>query len=228
VDMYLAGLGEFARPKLEAGGIPPDRLVLKPNFIPDPGSGAGDGGYAAFVGRLDPQKGIEFLLRAWSELDMAVPLKIIGDGPLAPLVKEAAQNNPAIEWLGQRTPDEVLSVLKRAAVMVCASRSYEGQPRSIVEALAVGTPVLAPRLGAMQSMVSDGLNGALFDPLAPRSLAAQVRRLFSEPELLRRMREGSRRDYLVRYTEDISYAMMMDVYRKARSFHDAAAQPPRG
>jgi glycosyltransferase involved in cell wall biosynthesis len=115
----------------------------------------------------------------------------------------------------------------RAAVLVCASRSYEGQPRTIVEALAVGTPVLAPRLGAMQSMVDEGVTGAIFDPLTPHALAEQVRRLFSNPELLRRMREGARRDYLVRYTEDVSYAIMMEVYRKARSFHDAAAAQPR-
>lgn len=221
VDVYMAALGEFARPKLEAGGIPADRLVLKPNFIPDPGPGDGRGGYVAFVARLSPEKGVQQVLDTWAALKSAPQLKIIGDGPLAPLVEQAAQRNPAIEWLGQRSAAEVVQILGGAELSICASRWYEGQPRTIVEAFAVGTPVLAPRLGAMQDMIVDGVNGALFEPDVPAALGERAQALFADPARLRSMRSGARDAYLTRYTEDISYAIMLEVYRKAQASHHA-------
>lgn len=219
VDVYMAGLSEFARPKFATVGIEDEQLVLKPNFIPDPGPGDGSGGFAVFIARLDAQKGTEILLRAWAELGGRIPLKVIGDGPLASAVEGAASRDRSIEWLGRQPPDHVLAHLKRAALCICASRSYEGQPRTIVESLAVGTPVLAPRLGAMRDMIREAEYGALFEPADPRALAARTRELFATPSRLQEMREPARRTYLAKYTEDISHDIMLDVYEKAKRRH---------
>ncbi len=79
VDMYVA-LTEFARQKFVQGGLPAEKIVVKPNFIePDPGSGEGRGHYALFVGRLSQEKGVDTLLAAWEQLGEKVPLKIVGD-----------------------------------------------------------------------------------------------------------------------------------------------------
>ena len=65
VDVYIAS-SEFARDKFIEGGLPAERIVVKPNFVhPDPGLGRGDGGYALFIGRLSPEKGIGTLLATW-------------------------------------------------------------------------------------------------------------------------------------------------------------------
>ena len=59
MDLYFT-LTEFARQKFVAGGLPPDRIAVKPNCVnPDPGSGTGRGGYVVFAGRLSPEKGID-------------------------------------------------------------------------------------------------------------------------------------------------------------------------
>ena len=80
VDIYIS-LTEFARQKFIAGGIPADKIVVKPNFVnPDPGVGEGSGGYALFVGRLSVEKGLDTLLAAWEHLGGKMPLKIVGDG----------------------------------------------------------------------------------------------------------------------------------------------------
>ena len=68
VDAYIA-LTEFGRQKFIAGGLPAEKLAVKPNFVDsDPGPGTGAGGYAIFVGRLSPEKGVETLLKAWRAL----------------------------------------------------------------------------------------------------------------------------------------------------------------
>ncbi len=79
VEVYVT-LTQFARQKLIEGGMPADRIVVKPNFVdPDPGLGEGKGGYAIYVGRLSKEKGVQTLLNAWKSLD--IPLKVVGDGP---------------------------------------------------------------------------------------------------------------------------------------------------
>ncbi len=91
VDLYIA-LTEFARQKFIQGGFPEDKIVVKPNFVnPDPGIGEGRGGYALYVGRLSVEKGLDTLLAAWEKLGKQLPLKIVGDGPLANQVVEATQ-----------------------------------------------------------------------------------------------------------------------------------------
>ena len=80
VDTFIA-LTQFARQKFIQGGIPPEKLTIKPNFVPDPGSGKHLGEYVLFVGRLSSEKGIKTLLEAWQQ-NKNVPIKIIGNGPL--------------------------------------------------------------------------------------------------------------------------------------------------
>ena len=92
IALYIS-LSDFARSKFIEGGLPAEKVVIKPNFIhPDPGLGRGDGGYALFLGRLTPEKGISTLLEAWSRLGKTFPLEIAGDGPLAPQVEKAAES----------------------------------------------------------------------------------------------------------------------------------------
>src|SRR5205823_11428313 len=112
VDAYITPT-RFARDKFIEGGLPAEKLIVKPNFVnPDPGVGTADGrqaggGYAIFVGRLSHEKGLDTLLSGWDVLRGEMPLKIVGDGPLAEDVKAAVARNPSIEWLGRRTIPEV-------------------------------------------------------------------------------------------------------------------------
>jgi glycosyltransferase involved in cell wall biosynthesis len=156
VDVYVA-LTEFAQDKFIEGGLPAEKIVVKPNFVADdPGPGGGSDGYALFVGRLSPEKGIETMLAAWDRLRMGVPLKIVGDGPLRDLVIRAAARQPSVEWLGYKTVAEVHALMKRAGVLVFPSEWYETFGRVAVEAFAAGTPVIAANIGAVGELVEHG------------------------------------------------------------------------
>jgi len=215
VDAYVA-LTEFARGKLIAGGLPEDKIAVKPNFVsPDPQAGAGRGGYALYVGRLSAEKGIDLLLSAWRRLDGAVPLKIVGDGPLADQVREAAERDPHIERLGAQPLDKVHQLLGEAAFLVCASACYEGLPKTIVEAFAKGTPVVAPWHGAMAEIVEHGRTGLHFAPGDADSLAAQALSLFRDAPARERMRGAARAEFEAKYTAARNYALLLEIYRAA-------------
>ncbi len=79
VDAFVA-LTQFSRRKFVAGGMPAEKIFVKPNFVsPDPGEREGEGEYALFAGRLSAEKGILTLLAAWRELGGRIPLCVVGD-----------------------------------------------------------------------------------------------------------------------------------------------------
>jgi glycosyltransferase involved in cell wall biosynthesis len=217
-------LTEFSRNKCIAGGVPAGSLAVKPNFIhPDPGPGPGDGGYAVFVGRLSPEKGIPTLLAAWTRLNGRLPLKIIGDGPLLKSVQEAAERTPGIEWLGRRSPQQVLALVGGAVCLVMPSIVFETFGRTIIEAYAKGTPVVASRLGAMAELVDDGRTGALFEPGDPEDLGRTLHRLIDDPAGLPALRRAARGAYEQKYTAEINYRLLMAIYQEAVRVHLGAS-----
>jgi glycosyltransferase involved in cell wall biosynthesis len=217
VDVYIA-LTEFSRRKLLEGGLPADKIAVKSNFAyPDPGLGAGTGEYAVFVGRLSAEKGVETLLKGWRHLGGRLPLKLIGDGPLAPLVREAAKNDAMIEWLGNVPLEKVYSLVGQAAFLVLPSQCYENFPRVIIEAFAKGTPVIVAKLGAMAEIVDDGRTGLHFNPGDPIDLAKKVRSILADPWKLPQMRQAARLEFDQHFTADVNHHSLMAIYERALS-----------
>lgn len=215
VNRYIV-LTQFAYDTCVAGGLPPEKLTIKPNFVaPDPGCGEGAGGYALFVGRLSPEKGIGTLLRVWEQLAGRVPLKIVGDGPLAPAVAEAAARLAGVEWLAHLPHAAVLVLMREARVLIFPSEWYEGLPRTIIESFAAGTPVIAPRLGAMASLIHHERTGLHYPPGDADALAAAVRWAFDHPAALAAMRSSARAEFEEHYTAEKNYSYLMKVYAGA-------------
>jgi glycosyltransferase involved in cell wall biosynthesis len=214
IDIYIA-LNEFAREKFIEGGLPAEKIVVKPNFVhPDLSSGEGRGGYALFVGRLSLEKGLDTLFKAWESLGSKITLKIVGDGPLAPQVAESVAKGSGIEYLGYRPLTEVYELMGEAAFLVFPSEWYEGQPRTIIESFAVGTPVVASNLGAMSTLVSPGRTGFHFRPGDSGDLVAQVEWALAHPDELARMRREARAEFEAKYTAQENYLRLMEIYEK--------------
>lgn len=215
VDRYIA-LTEFARQTFLRGGLPAEKVVVKGNFVaPSPTVGRGQGGYALFAGRLVPEKGLHTLLEAWKWLAEAVPLKILGDGPLAAHVQKSIEGNPAMEWLGSRPHAEVEDILGNAQMLILPSTWYEGFPKILVEALAKGTPVVASRLGAMAELIDDGRTGLLFEPGNAEDLAAKVQQLAGDPCRRAAMRQAARKCFEDNHTAEHNYRQLVAIYRQA-------------
>jgi glycosyltransferase involved in cell wall biosynthesis len=102
-------------------------------------------------GRLSPEKGISTLLAAWQILGEQIPLKIVGDGPLADEVATAGSEIPGVEWLGRQPQEQVQKLMQNAKILVFPSVWYETFGMVVIEAYAVGLPVIASNLGSLSS-----------------------------------------------------------------------------
>lgn len=215
VDVFIT-LTEFARQKFIEGGLPPEKIVVKPNFVSaDPGVGSGRGGYALYVGRLSVEKGLDTLLAAWEKLEGKVPLKIIGDGPLEAEVARAVSRFPQVEWLGRKPLSEVYQLMGEAMVLIFPSKWYETFGRVAVEAFAKGTPVIAANIGAIAELVDDSRTGLHFRPGDAADLANKVEWILGNPIHLAQMRQEARQEFETKYTAQQNYQRLMEIYRLA-------------
>lgn len=210
VDVFLA-LSQFSRGKFIEGGLPAERVQVKPNFLSaDPGIGAGDGGYAVFVGRLSPEKGLSTLLQAWRQIGF--PLKIVGDGPLmGPLKKSVALGSP-VEFVGRQPPDRVMALIKSARLLIAPSICYENMPLAVLESFACGTPVLCSDLGAYRELVRDYSTGLKFVPGDVKDLREKANALLRDRDRLNAMRGTARREYETKYAAEVNYQILIKTY----------------
>lgn len=209
VDAYVA-LSEFARRKFVEGGLPEEKLFVRPNYLlDDPGVGAHRGGFALYAGRLSAEKGIGTLMRAWAELDGRMPLKVVGSGPMEALVTAGI---PGVEWLGPRPHDEVLRLMRDASLLVFPSECYENSPLALVEAFATGLPVLAADGGVAGEMVRTHAAGLVFTPGDADALAVLAERMLEAEAGRRRMGLSARAAFEREYTADRAYARLMEIW----------------
>ena len=212
VDRYIT-MTEFGRGKFGEGGLPAERIAVKPHFVPGaPEPGGGEGGHVVFVGRLSPEKGVTTLLDAWSRLDAGRELRILGDGPLADDVRAAAAGDGRIRPLGHRSPAQVMDEIGRAALLVMPSVWYETFGLCIAEAFAKGTPVVASDLGAMAELVEHGRTGLLAPPGDAAALAETLARGLA---LAPAMRAAARARYESTFSEAAALPPLLAVYRDA-------------
>jgi glycosyltransferase involved in cell wall biosynthesis len=215
VDCYIA-LTEFARRKMVEGGLPAEKVRVKPNFVlPDPGRRTGSGQFALFVGRIEVQKGLPTLLEAWKRLPQSIPLVIAGDGPYAPTLKvriaELGLSN--VEWRGPQPRSEVVAAMKQARFLVFPSEWYEGFPMTIAEAFACGLPVITSRLGSMEEIVQNGRTGLHFTAGDAGDLARKVEWAWSHSQELESMGLAARVESEEKYSAQRNFEMLEEIYQ---------------
>ena len=199
VDRFVAP-SAFAKRKLAAAGLPAERILVKPNPVPDPGLPGPPGRGAIYVGRLSPEKGVALLLDAWRGLAGAPPLAIAGGGPDEAALRERARGIPGVRFLGEVPRERVPALLAQAAFAVAPSLCYEAFPVSVAEAMAAGRAVVASDAGAMAELVEPGANGLLFRSGDTASLAAACRRLLGDAGLVAALGREAR----ARYEEELA------------------------
>ena len=217
VDGYVA-LTNFARQKFIEGGLPGQVLHVKPNFLADdPGERTSSGRSVLFVGRLSPEKGVNVLLSAWRKLSAAIPLIIMGDGPLREsLQAEATRSGLSdVTFTGWRSRFEILTAIKQAAFVVLPSVCYEGFPMTLVEAFACGTPVICSGIGSPQEIVENGKTGLHFQTADADDLASKIEYAWNRPAALSAMGRAARQVFEKRYTAETNYQQLLQIYEKS-------------
>lgn len=153
VALFLAN-SQFTRDTYIDSGMEPGKVAIKPNFVADPGprlTSAADSKVVLYVGRVSPEKGVDFLCDVWEQSDMGdLILRVIGSGPDLDRLRRA---HPTVEFVGRLAPEEVANQMLAGRALVFPSLAFETCPLSIIEAFSAGMPVIANRRGAMTELV---------------------------------------------------------------------------
>ncbi len=175
-----------------------------------------------YVGRMLKSKGIEVILRALAALpasgERPFRLQIAGDGSDRDFARRLAEELgilERVEFLGHRSPEEVLELMAGCGALVVPSIVPETGPLVVLEALAVGAPIVATRHGGASELIEDGTHGFLVEPSNVEALAAGMRRITALPEAhYRQMLDAVHRRALD-FTPERHYDRVLDVYREA-------------
>lgn len=139
--------------------------------------------YLLFVGDVTRDKGVEVLLRAYAEMGSQVPLVLIG----RPVIDFSANFPPNVHILQSWPHDAVMSAWSRCTIAVMPSVLPDACPTVTMEAMVIGRPVVASRIGGLSEIVVDGETGFLVAPGDAVALRQAMQRLLDDPALRERM-----------------------------------------
>ena len=214
VDLFLVP-SSFAARILQAIGLDGDRLMVKPNAVGwEVDRTQESQGYFVMLGRVVEDKGVADVANSWAAFSIDASLKVVGDGPMFDRLK-GQFGGSRVEFLGALPRQDVVPVLSGARALVFASRLFEVQPMTILEAMASAVPVIAPSGGAAEDLVTHGRNGLLYQPGDWRALADHVRLLSGDRELAREMGLAGAARYEVEFAPDVVLDATLRAYQGA-------------
>jgi glycosyltransferase involved in cell wall biosynthesis len=208
----------FLKKKMVQYGWDNERIVHVPNFVNTSSFVPvySPGKYILYIGRLSPEKGVETLVRAYLKLQTdTIPLVIVGEGPLGNRLMALTATHPGVQFTGYLTGDSLKSAIQSSRAVIVPSICYENAPISILESFAFGKPVIGSRIGGIPEMIDDGVDGFLFESGNTEDLRDKFEYLLSMPlPQLKTMGQAARRKIEMRYTADLHYFGLMELYEK--------------
>jgi len=173
--------------------------------------------YLLFMGRLDPIKGIEYLIYAFKNINLKhreLKLVIAGSGFYENFLKSIAKHTEGIIFLGHVSREEDKQSLYRNCMAVVLPSLYEALPMVVLEAMAFAKPIIASRIGGIPTIIRDCHNGFLVEPGNPRDIERCVDQLAEDTGLRREMGVRNRKLVESEYSYENMAKKTIDVYRK--------------
>ncbi|MBI2471496.1 MAG: glycosyltransferase family 4 protein [Planctomycetes bacterium] len=171
----------------------------------------------AYFGRLTIEKGLWTLLKAAKKIGQDIEVKIIGDGPLRKNLEEWAKKEGVknVRFLGYRKGDELYREIKRSKTVVLPSEWYENNPMSVIEAFALGKPVIGAKIGGIPELVRNGETGLTFESGNASDLAEKIRHAFENPVKVAEMGKNARLFAEQNFNAEKYYQGLMNIYQSA-------------
>ncbi len=189
-------------------GIEYEKYILREEVKEKAGKKKGEL-WVGYVGRLHPQKGVEFLIKGFKKVSLSFPqaqLLIIGEGPLKDKLLHIVEEEGIqgrVKFMGRR--EDLSSLLPLLDILVLPSLR-EGFPNVILEAMASSLPVIASDTGGVREVVEEGITGYLVPPKDVSALAARIKLLLQDQalreEMGRRGREKVKKFHISRMAEE--------------------------
>ena len=238
VDFFIAP-SEFMRDKLQEYGIRPEKIVHLNNFtcfadIDIDIENKSEEKYFMYLGRLADEKGIRTLIdasiKAFADPESSngiinnYKLKIIGDGPIKrremSYVKSKGAGN-IIQFLGHKSHDEAMQLLKGSEFLIIPSEWYENFPYAVLEAFSMRKPVIASRIGGITELVKNWKTGLLFEPGNSDMLSMKINFLLKHPEKSRDLGTNAKAFMAGDINPENHYLKLMEVYNRAISMKNS-------
>lgn len=216
VDRFLV-VSEALASTLRVGHVvPAEKLTVCHNGLdPDPGprTPGDDRGYALYVGRLSPEKGVDTLVGAAAEVP-ELPVRIAGDGPQRDSLERAvaARRLGNVTFLGRVDAEHLAAERRGARVTVVPSIGADPLPTAIIEAAATGVATIGARTGGIPELIVDGVSGVLVAPGDAAALASALRAAHSQPARFTAMGTEARADFEQRFTGAAFGARLVAAY----------------
>lgn len=227
---------------IELERIPPDKVVVVPNGIPD--RPVGDPEYArqelgltpsdSVVGTvcgLRPEKELETALRALGRLASQRPglrFLVVGDGPERTRLERLADElGVPTTFLGHRPNDEVPDLLAAMDVLVLSSR-FEGMPLAVLEWMAAGKAIVASRVGGIPAILEDGKEALLIPPRDYISFANAIELLLDDPAERQRLGEAAQRRQGAQFRFEQTIAQIEGLYERLYASRTTVSPRPVG
>ncbi|MEO0224681.1 MAG: glycosyltransferase family 4 protein [candidate division WOR-3 bacterium] len=168
-----------------------------------------------YFGRLSFEKGLFTLIEAVKDLD--IKLKIIGEGPLKKDLEFKVQNLKItnIEFLGHKTAEELKDEIKKTMFVVLPSEWYENNPRSVLEAFALGKPVVGSRIGGIPELVIDNYTGLTFEPKNVEDLRDKIVYLLKNTDKIIEFGKNARKFVEENHNPEKHYQELIKIYQIA-------------
>lgn len=219
IDTVIA-LSEFSRDMHRKFGLKREMVVLPP-FLPPVTAPATDDSsphhrpYFFFAGRLEPLKGLDDVLEAFREFRDA-DLIVAGDGSARERWEAVAADLPHVRFIGQQAPEDVSRWQRHAIAALVPSVGYETFGMVLIEAMQVGTPVIARRIGPFPEIIAQAGTGELFASV--EELTATLTRLAADPAHRSRLSLAAQKA-AQRWSADVvvpAYVALIDEARQLR------------
>ncbi|MCW5612215.1 MAG: glycosyltransferase family 4 protein [Rubrivivax sp.] len=199
--------------KLQEWGWPAPQLVYIPNYVdaatlqPDPAPGD----YLLYFGRLASEKGLRTLVRA--AIETGLPLRVAGTGPLESDLRALAAGHPNVQFLGFVSGAALWNLVRGSLAVVLPSEGPENAPMSLLEAGALGKPVIGANIGGIPELLIEGETGFAFEAGNVQALAEVLRHVHGLPRArLHDMGVAARRHVETTFTRERYRDAMLSLY----------------
>ena len=211
VDLFIAPSQFLA--DVISKRIPREKIVVLRNGIDlnEYKPTSEDEGYVLYFGRLSKEKGIETLLKAHQDITKEIPLKIVGTGPME---AELKAKYPETEFLGYQTGEKLKSLVAKASFVVVPSECYENCSMAVLEAMALGKPIIASRIGGLPEQIEDGKTGFLFEMGNVEELREKIIYLWRDKELKIEMGKEARKKAEEKFSLEKHCEELLQIYKK--------------
>lgn len=220
---FVCGSTHTREDLLQTFGVPPAKISQRRYLLPDPQRAAPvavtrDPFRILFTGRFHPSKGHEFLIRALPRLAAAFPaleVDFVGDGPIRGEIEALASQlgvDQHCRFHGQvKHLHTVFEMAGRSALAVAPSLD-EGFGLILIEAMGMGTPLVASDIPPFRGILTPGEDSLLAPPCDTEALGAALHRLLGDPALRERLGTGARENFLAKFSTEQNAAAQADFF----------------